>query len=627
MFQLFQNMGLRYMLFRAIYHVRAKSGLLRRSFPSNPPVIEVISLDDWKKNIPAFFFYGKNPRGLKKQNSDRLNEIYNELSSGIYTFFGNLKYQSGSDSDWITNPVSKYKYDIGKHWSAINDLSEEEGDIKFVWEKARFSFLYDIIRFDYHQNRDCAESVFQEINSFIDKNPINFGPNYKCSQEISLRILNWTFALYYYKDSDYLTDLLFKKVMNSIYWQIHHVYHNIRFSRIAVRNNHAITETLLLYLSGILFPFLPDVKSWSKKGKKWFEEEIAFQIFNDGTYLQFSNNYHRVVVQLLTIGIRLTELNNKKLSPVVYRKAEKSLEFLYNSMDLSTGVLPNYGSNDGALFFKLNDDDFRDYRPQLQGLSYALGKSGSFDFGTFMGEDLFWFGFTPDIHVPESDKSGQNIFSYNDGGFYIARENETMTYIRCGNHKQRPAHADNLHLDIWHNGINYFRDSGTFMYNTDPELIKYFMGTLSHNTVMLDDNDQMLKGPRFIWYYWSQAENAELREFVDRFEFEGTIRAFRQLHKNIRHNRKIRKSKSVTKWTIEDNISGTEKYLMHQIWHFNPDVENLIRIKATDLNGKPVEKVVREGWYSTFYGVKEKADYWCFSSRTGKIITDIEILG
>jgi hypothetical protein len=39
---------------------------------------------------------------------------------------------------------------IYKHWSQIPDLSEEAGDIKFVWEKTLFSYLYNILRYDIH---------------------------------------------------------------------------------------------------------------------------------------------------------------------------------------------------------------------------------------------------------------------------------------------------------------------------------------------------------------------------------------------------------------------------------------------------------------------------------------------
>ena len=67
------------------------------------------------------------------------------------------------------------------------------------------------------------------------------------------------------------------------------------------------------------------MKNWGKKGKKWFEQEIAYQIYEDGTFLQFSMNYHRVAVQLLTWAIQLAKLNNInkewKEAEKLYKKA------------------------------------------------------------------------------------------------------------------------------------------------------------------------------------------------------------------------------------------------------------------------------------------------------------------
>jgi hypothetical protein len=624
--KLLKNMGLRYMLFRVFHVISKRTGFFERRFPTSSPCIDAISLNTWKNKLPPFFFQGKNILNLRKQELPQLKDLYSEISQGIITFFGKTKYNLGSDYDWVTNPVTGYKYDINQHWSCMDELSEESGDIKFVWEKARFNFIFDIIRFDYHFKTDCSDFVFKEINSFIDKNPLNQGPNYICSQEISLRIINWTFALYYYKDSDALTESLFEKIINSIYWQIHHVYQNINFSKIAVRNNHALTETLLLYLSGLLFPFLPDVKIWSQKGKKWFEQEIAYQIYEDGTYLQFSNNYHRVVIQLVTVGMQLARLNGKKFDSVVYSRSKKSLEFLYNSMEISTGMLPNYGSNDGALFFKLNDQDFRDFRPQLQAFSYAISDNNVIELNGFNGEDIYWLGLSE--RNADQTKVIQNygISSYPVGGFYIIRDNETMTYIRCGKHRDRPAHADNLHIDIWYKGVNVLRDNGSYLYNSEPEMLRYFMGTHSHNTIMLDNYDQMLKGPRFIWFDWSQALNTEFKEFDTQFEFTGSISAFRYLGKEIKHRRKVIKIKGFPRWIIEDEILGTNRYNMNQLWHFDPDLLKSVKIQAKDLNGTFLESKTMEGWYSSYYGKKEASDYYMFSTAERKITTEIEII-
>lgn len=622
--QLIKNMGLRYILFRVIRFISIKTGFFKRKFPFNPPFIKTISLLEWKRELPPFFFVGKNIPNLQIQKSVYLQNQYVEISEGTFTFFGKLKYYLGNDYDWVTNPASGFKYDISQHWSSINELSEESGDIKFVWEKARFSFLYDIIRYDFHFKTDCSELVFKEINSFIDKNPLNQGPNYVCSQEISLRILNWTFALYYYKDSQFLTDDLFRKIINSIYWQISHVYHNINFSLIAVRNNHALTETLLLFLSGLLFPFLPDVDHWSKKGKQWFEKEIEYQIYDDGTYLQFSNNYHRVVVQLLTWGIRLAELNNKVFSEAVIEKAEKSLIFLNDSMDVSSGLLPNYGANDGALFFKFNNQDFRDYRPQIQALSNALHLIPDNNFGGFSGEDIFWMGLDQD--TSRFDKIKESLVSsYTTGGYFIMHDDDSMTYIRCGNHNDRPSQADNLHLDIWYKGINVLRDNGSFLYNSEPDVLRYFMGTRSHNTIMLDDYDQMLKGPRFIWYNWSQSLKAKLTDSEDKIEFDGSITAFTYLDKNIRHRRKVIKIKGKARWIIEDEVYGTGKYTLHQLWHFNPELPGSIKTIAYDKTGDILKRIAMEGWYSSYYGVKEKTEYYVYCTKSRKIVTSIDL--
>ena len=108
----------------------------------------------------------------------------------------------------------------------------------------------------------------------------------------------------------------------------------------------------------------------------------------DGTYLQFSMNYHRVVVQLLTWAITLADRNGERFCDEVYKRAYQSVNFLYQCQDDLTGWLPNYGSNDGALFFKLNDCDYRDYRPQLDALHYLLTSEHLYD---KQYEDREWY--------------------------------------------------------------------------------------------------------------------------------------------------------------------------------------------------------------------------------------------
>lgn len=613
-------MGVEYIAYRSIYEIKRKSGLLKKKFPTNCKTQNFITLEEWRNNAPPFFFEGKENLNINKRKTEKLKEEFEKYKSGELKFFNSKYYKIGKNYDWLTNPFTNYKYDINEHWTEIKDIDPKAGDIKYVWEKSRFSFLFMLIRYDYHFEVDNSKLIFNEINSWIDANPINMGPNYKCSQETSLRLLNWTFALYYYKNSQNLDELFFNKILNSIYWQLKHVYSNINFSRKTVRNNHAITETLMLYLGAVLFPFFKESEMWKAKGKKWFEEEINYQIYDDGTHLQFSMNYHRVVIQLLTWALILSKKNNMSFDSKVLKKAKLSFNFLTNNLNSSNGFLPNYGANDGALFFKLNNCEYRDYRPQINALSYAIDDTIIYDNGNSV-EDIFWYG------AKEYSKKRielQKEREFKDGGYYTIRDENSFTFIRCGKYKDRPSHADNLHIDIWDDDKNILRDAGSYQYNTTEELIRFFNGTKSHNSVILGENDQMLKGSRFIWYYWSQAISAELSEKEDHFLFKGKIKAFQQLSKNIYHTRVVKKYKNLSKWEITDTVEHHLDLPIIQIW--NPINNFLDNYKITAVDGRniKIDFSKKQGWFSEFYGVKEETKQILFETNSNTIKTIIQ---
>ena len=615
------NMGTRYTIFRVKHEFLKRSGILKKQFPVNPAFKRYISLEEWKGQSSKFFFDSKETLSFNPTPNEAIKDNFENIAAGKFLLFNSILVDLGKDFDWVTNPDTGHKYNKNKHWTEIADFSPSAGDIKYVWEKSRFSYLYDIIRYDYHFKKDCAELVFGAILSWINANPINCGPNYRCSQEISLRILNWTFALHYYKNSTYLTDQVFDQMQFAIYWQIDHVLKNIDFSRIAVRNNHAITETLTMYLVGLLYPTLPNAAKLKTLGKKWFEEEVAYQIYEDGTFLQFSMNYHRVVVQLLTWAITLSEKNNERFNDTVYDRARKSVHFLGTCTVPENGWLPNYGNNDGALFFKLNNAHFRDYRQQLQALANAL----QINLGqNEIAEDSLWMGH--DCAYKEQWQPSLGTHSFLKGGYFIIRETDTLTFIRCGNQKDRPHQADNLHLDIWYKGENVLLDAGSYKYNTDEATLRYFSGTASHNTVMLGNHDQMLKGSRFIWYYWSHCKNVSIKEENGIFTFCGEIRAFTYLNKNISHKRTVTKVKGEAVWQIMDVVLNKPNTLvLKQIWHMPKLGKYNLKIQPKPNSGNPIIETAQEGWYSSLYGQKEPTNELVFDSDETQIETSLEI--
>jgi hypothetical protein len=618
-----KNMGWSYAFFRLGYELRRKTGLLANRYPTEVLPEQFVDLAAWKRTRGKFFFPNKQSLRLNRNPDDLLRKEYEELRQGTYFFFNSRKVKLES-INWLENPFTGYQYPGDRHWTKIEDIVPGAGDIKDVWELSRFSFLYTAIRYDHHFDEDCSAFVIDTMLDWIEKNKVNSGPNFKCSQELSLRVMNWSFFLYYYSDSPNLTDEKLSAVLNSIYWQGKHIFENINFSLKTVRNNHAIAETLALYLIGLLYPFFPEAEEWRQKGKEWLEREILYQIYPDGGHLMYSLNYQRTVLQMLTWFVYLSRANKVQIDEEVLVRIKKSAEQLRSLQDEPSGKLPNYGHNDGSLFCKLNQRDFRDFRPQLDALLYFFrGRSSYPD----LTEDVGWYN-GPAVVIQDistGDELDKGVFSFDDIGYYCAKNKNTTTFIRCGKHKDRPSQADNLHLDIWHDGKNILRDSGTYKYNTKPELIRYFNGTVAHNTVGLGESDQMLKGPRFIWLNWSQALKANIRREGDHVVFNGSLRAFEQLAAGIVHKRKVIVSEQELCWVIEDEVSHVTERPVKQFWHINPEHAKNVSINSVDGKGNPVSARSEPGYYSGKYGQIEECKTLIYETTGNFLRTTIKI--
>ncbi|MGX5858624.1 alginate lyase family protein [Dyadobacter jiangsuensis] len=613
-----RQMGWHYVLFRAGYWFQAKTGILKLRFPRKATNRSFAGLQEWRQSASVFFFAPGNPEVNRKMGLKQLRWRVQKIGVGKFKYFDTWY----SVSDWHTNPLTGYCYRKNEHWSEVNDFSAKAGDIKYVWEKSRFTFLYDLVRYDFHFSEDRSTKVFGLIADWIDRNPVNCGPNWKCSQEIALRVLNWTFALHYYKFSPTLNQPLFNKIFCSIYDQMCHVAANLSFSRVTVRNNHVLTEALGLYVVGLMFPQFAESPEWRVLGKNLFETEITSQIAADGTYIQFSMNYHRVVIQLLTWGIRLAELNHDPMSITVHDRAKVSLNFLRSCQNAMYGRLPNYGHNDGALFFPLSERSFGDFRPQMAALANVLGIDLDYQEGNWREESQWLTGTRSKSLFKMRPK---HISSFPIGGYHILPDTGTLTFLRCGKYHTRPFQADNNHLDIWINGRNILRDSGTWLYNTDEESTRYFSGTRGHNTIMIGDFDQMQKQHRFIWTHWITNAKGKSGSSGNEYWIEAEFEGFRHLGKGIVHKRRVVKKAGQRHWVIEDCVQNVPKGMaIQQLWHPDETFENDFKITANDEHGVAIPVIIENGWYSKAYGVRQECRVLVFETLGHYVRTVIE---
>ncbi|MFQ3576225.1 MAG: heparinase, partial [Cytophagales bacterium] len=232
--RILSQMGARYVLYRIWFTFKIKSGILRLQTPQSFKQTIKTDFEKWKST--SLFFFDSRPENpqnyqLDKSVLEQLSETAHKINKGNIQFFHAEWKNLGLEDDWVTNPQTGFKYDKNQHWSNIPDFDSKKGDIKYVWERSRFSFLFDLIRDEFWNGSDHFDFVFETILDWIEKNPLNSGPNFKCAQEISIRVLNWCFVLHFYKNNPKLIHY-WHIITKSIHGQVKHVDATLNFSLI-----------------------------------------------------------------------------------------------------------------------------------------------------------------------------------------------------------------------------------------------------------------------------------------------------------------------------------------------------------------------------------------------------------
>lgn len=509
------------------FRPRSIDGLLARSLGVALPGLGHYLFEKWGKASSHFFLDHDLARYREEVfNPERVLEVANAALEGRFLFFSRWWADLGNPPDWLLNPVDGVRYPNDMHWSLIPDLSPQLGDIKYVWEASRFPQVYYLVRaYALTGDERYAEGFWNHVESWIKANPPELGPNWRCGQEIAIRSFAWIFGLYAFRGCTASTPQRVVLLLKYLWYNALHIEKNHWYALRCVRNNHSLSEAAGMFTVGTLFPFFKESTRWREKGLNHLTREALWQIYSDGSYMQHSMNYSRLVVQLFTWCLRIAELNEIQFPGTLRERLLKLLAFLYNLQDKRTGRLPNYGSNDGALIFPLTSCDYLDYRPSLNALNMALSGEKLYEAGPWDEEAVWFYGtkseyeersvkFAP--YSQQNDrkrtlcstlaKAERSNIAFPIGGYYVIRGRDSFAVIRCGRYLHRPSQADMLHLDLWYNGHNILTDPGTYSYNSRGGWVDYFAGTGSHNAVTVDGRDQMKRGARFLWSSWVKGE-------------------------------------------------------------------------------------------------------------------------
>jgi hypothetical protein len=469
----------------------------------------------------------------------------NRVLEGDLPFFGQLDYTCGFPPQWFRNPVTGQSVAPQQPWTHMRFASPEYGDLKFILEPSRFLFVYPLIR-AYALNGDerFPQAFWIAIEDWARHSSPMAGPLWICGQECSLRILAWSFALHAFIDSPSTTDERVALLVSMIAAHTWRTEQTLGYAR-SQRSNHLISEAVGLWTAGILYPELAEAQVWRRLGEHLLHEAVLDHITPEGVSQQHSFNYQRMILHLLLWTLRLADILSSPLHDDIRVRAQSAYDFIRRFVDPVSGLAPNYGSDDGSLILPLASSSHRDFRPLLQLGAAILErpalKSGPWD------ETALWFGIKPRIaQSPAPPPSA-------DTGYFRLGNQESWALIRAGRYQRRPFQADQLHVDLWWQGINLARDPGTYLYNGPAPWNNGLAGTAVHNTVTIDHQDQMRRASRFLWIDWAQASgrvySSNGQACADRFE--GEHDGYRRF--GVKHRRTVQWLAG-SGWVIEDEM-------------------------------------------------------------------------
>ena len=516
--------------------------------------------------------------------------------------------------DWFANPFSDTAQPDASHdWWCIPDFGT--GDIKGLWEQSRMDWVVAWATTAACGDAAALERLNEWLADWANRNPPYKGPNWKCGQEASIRVMHLVVAAWILGQGRSpeagLVDLLRAHLQR--------IAPTMSYS-IGQQNNHGTSEAAALFIGGsFLAGRDPRADVWARKGRRWLEERAATLIEPDGSFSQYSVTYHRVMLDTYSLAEAWRgQRGLPAFSARLKARLAAATDWLWTMTDSETGDAPNIGANDGARLLQLVGADYRDFRPSIQ-LAAALFR-GSDALGPGPWDTpLRWLGVAEG--KPCDAPSSQ---SFNQGGYHVLRNASTMAVLRYPRFRFRPSQADALHVDLWHKGINLLRDAGTFSYN--DEGAEWFAGTAAHNTIEFDGRDQMPRLGRFLFGDWLNTEAVE--PVLDDGVKASAAAAYTDA-RGARHHRAL--TLSADALICRDTITGNfdEACLRWRLapgeWHIEGDiVRNGAFSVAIEFNGEPIFPTLGATLESRYYLQKtEIPEISAKVSRPGILVTKI----
>ena len=533
------------------------------------------------------------------------------ILSGEFDVFAIDGAKLGFPPDWNRDPKTGTRVPLvfGK---TLNYRDEGVvGDIKYLWEPNRHLESVTLAQAWFlSRERKYADGCRCLLESWLDQCPYPQGPNWVSSLELGIRLVNWS-VVWHLTGGD--RSVLFEgaegaafraRWMRAVFEHCHFI--NGYLSLHSSANNHLLGEYLGLAIGSITWPLWQDSESWSRLASRQFEAQALKQNAPDGVNRENAIYYQHEVIDMMLICGLVCRANGVELSAVYWHRMEQLLEFIAAIMDHG-GRVPMLGDSDDAVIVRFTPErSFNVYRSLLATGAVLFDRedfavrAGTIDDKTrwLLGDDADrrFEALLPTSATRKAPWQPRHIRrAFPEGGYYILGDRlETpqeirvvadagpLGYLSIAAH----GHADALSFTLSVGGEDLLIDPGTYAYHTQQEWRDYFRGTLAHNTVRIDGQEQSVSGGNFMWLKHAGAVCELFESLPHQDRWIGTHDGYLRLKDPVLHRRELLLLKAQRTLLVIDRLECRASHDVEILWHFAEDCE--VGIEGTNV-------VVRKG--------------------------------
>ncbi|WP_159441337.1 heparinase II/III family protein [Desulfopila aestuarii] len=499
------------------------------------------------------------------------------------TYFHLQEHDHGDPIQW--------NRDHGSDIAAPLDLSmkidyrdvQEAGDCKLVWEPNRHQHLVVLGRaYRVSGQRKYAEAVQEHFESWLDQCPYGYGMNWRSPMELSIRLVNWVWALDLTLESGIFNGEFRDRILHSVYLHLHDVTR--KYSKGSSANNHLIGEAAGVFIATSYFSQLKNVKEWQKQSYEILCREIELQTFADGCNKELALEYQFFVLQFFLICGIVGKWCGKDFPQRYWDNLEKQLLFI-GRLQEGGGSPIFYGDADDGYVLNLGDSH-TDPRPLLGIGALLFHNSQLKAWAPEYSETLYWlFGASGYERFKAIDTFSVNkrIFSHQfpDSGFYMLQsgnrdcDDHISVLFDCGplgfGAIAAHGHADALSFTLKAFNEDILVDPGTYDYFTYPELRRYFKSTIAHNTIEVDGVDQSVVLGLFLWGKRAESECLSWQPEQNGGLVKGQQNGYMRLKDPVLHYRTLHLDGDNRILRITDEIICKSKHTLRLPFHFAPN--------------------------------------------------------